>query len=78
MRFLVLFLILVPALSMAEPRAEIPAVTEIDFGTVDVKADVVGPDGQIVHEPRRPKFNPLIRLRTNFDDEIARSIAEIR
>lgn len=78
MRYVTLFLILVPSLCIAGPREVIPAVTEIDFGTVDVKAGVEGPDGVAVTEPPRPKFNPLIRLRSDFDREIALSLSEIR
>ena len=78
MRFVLFFALLLPSLSIAGPRTVIPDVTEIDFGTVDVRAEVQRPDGVVVTEPKRPKFNPLIRLRADFDREITDSVSEVR
>ena len=78
MRYAALCALLIPSLSIAGPREVIPDVTEIDFGTVDIRAQVQRPDGVVVTEPKRPKFNPLIRLRANFDREITASVTEVR
>ncbi|MBM4365727.1 MAG: hypothetical protein FJ102_05890 [Deltaproteobacteria bacterium] len=53
-------------------------VTEHTFDGVKVKGAVVGPDGIVTIERRRAIFNPLIRLRINFDDALAASVEEVQ
>lgn len=55
-----------------------PATTELTFEGMNVTGQVIGPDGSILHEPRRPKFPTLFHPRELFDDEMSGSIAEIR
>ncbi len=52
--------------------------TEIDFDALDVTGELVKPSGGIVAERRRAQFNPLIQLRLEFDDEIKRSVNEVK
>ena len=52
--------------------------TEIDFETVDVRAGIVGPDGKIVRERPKAKFNPLIRVRDDFRAEMNASIDAVK
>ena len=52
--------------------------TEIDFEAVDVSGELVKPQGSLLVESRRASFNPLIRLRTDFNDEMTQSINEVR
>jgi hypothetical protein len=52
--------------------------TEIDFEAVDVAGELVKPQGSLLVEHKRASFNPLIRLRTDFNDEMNQSINEVR
>jgi len=52
--------------------------TEIDFEGVDVTGELVKPQGQLLIDRRKATFNPLIRLRENFNDEMKRSVDEVK
>lgn len=52
--------------------------TEIDFGAVDVNAALNRPGIQIGFEVRRSVFNPLIRLRTDFNVEMDASVGDVK
>lgn len=52
--------------------------TEIDFEGVDVTGELVKPAGQLLLDRRKANFNPLIRLREDFDDEMKRSVDEVK
>tara|TARA_A100001015_G_scaffold255612_1_gene297168 strand:- start:679 stop:930 length:252 start_codon:yes stop_codon:yes gene_type:complete len=66
-----------------EPKQEEPQViykqkTEIDFEGVEIEGELVKPQGSLVLERQRGKFNPLIKLRTDFDDEMDQSVKEVK
>lgn len=52
--------------------------TEIDFDGVEVAGELVKPQGALLLDRKRANFNPLIKLRTNFDDEMDQSIDEVK
>ena len=52
--------------------------TEIDFEAVDVSGELVKPQGAVISERRKAEFNPLIRLRENFNDAMKRSVDEVK
>tara|TARA_R110000824_G_scaffold198012_1_gene381921 strand:+ start:155 stop:421 length:267 start_codon:yes stop_codon:yes gene_type:complete len=52
--------------------------TEIDFEGVEVQGQLVKPQGTLILDRRSAHFNPLIKLRTDFDDEIDSSVNEIK
>jgi hypothetical protein len=52
--------------------------TEIDFDGVDVQGELVKPAGQLLLDRRKANFNPLIRLREHFNDEMKRSVDQIK
>ena len=63
----------------ADTTAETPTVqyaseTRIDFENLDVTAEIQAPDGRVFFERRRAEFAPMIRLRTDFNDEVAVSV----
>jgi len=53
-------------------------VTEIDMGGARVEGTVAKPETSLVAETRRPQFNPMIKLRKDFDSEMDQSIEEVR
>jgi hypothetical protein len=52
--------------------------TEIDFEGLNVDAALVKPAGSLVIERKQASFNPLIKLRSNFNQEIDKSTDEIK
>ena len=52
--------------------------TEIDFEGVDVTGELVKPQGQLLLDRRKASFNPLIKLRTNFNEEMKQSVDEVK
>ena len=52
--------------------------TEIDFEGVDVSGELVKPQGALLLDRKRASFNPLIKLRTDFNPEMSNSVSEIK
>ena len=52
--------------------------TEIDFEAVDVAGELVKPQGALTLERRKANFNPLIKLRTDFNEEMKQSVNEVK
>jgi hypothetical protein len=68
-----------PALAQDENRkVTYKARTEIDFEGVDVEGELVKPQGQLLLDRRKANFNPLIRLREDFNDEMKKSVDEVK
>mgnify|MGYP003647421995 CR=1 FL=1 len=81
MKYLVLFML--SGIAYADDKEEEPKVvykqrTEIDFEGVEIEGELVKPQGSLVLDRRHAKFNPMIRLRTDFDDEMDKSVQEIK
>ena len=81
MRYLVLFML--SGTAYADDKEEEPKVvykqrTEIDFEGVEIEGELVKPQGSLVLDRRHAKFNPMIRLRTDFDDEMDKSVDEVK
>ena len=72
-------LLLIATLSYAEELEVIyKQKTEIDFEGVDVEGQLVKPEGQLITEREVAQFNPLIKLRYNFNEEMSQSVNEIK
>lgn len=52
--------------------------TEIDFEGLEVEGVLQKPQGALVIDRRTASFNPLIKLRTDFNVEIDQSTDEIK
>ena len=52
--------------------------TEIDFEGVDIQGELVKPQGTLLLDRRAASFNPLIKLRENWNLEIKESIRTMR
>ena len=52
--------------------------TEIDFEGVDISGELVKPQGALLLDRKRASFNPLIKLRTDFNPEMSSSVSEIK
>jgi len=84
-RFLVLFLMF-SATAMAddaetpdeERRVVYKQRTEIDFEGVEVEGSLVRPQGALILDRKAGSFNPLIRLRMDFEPELNNSVNYIK
>jgi hypothetical protein len=61
-----------------EPKVIYKERTEIDFEGVEVQGELVKPQGSLLLERKHAKFNPMIKLRTDFDDLMDDSVQEIK
>ena len=61
-----------------EPKVVYKAKTEIDFEGVEIDGELVRPQGSLILDRQRAKFNPLIKLRVDFDDEMDKTVDEIK
>ena len=52
--------------------------TEIDFEGVDVSGELVKPQGALLLDRKRASFNPLIKLRTDFNPEMSQSVNNVK
>jgi hypothetical protein len=52
--------------------------TEINFDGVDIQGTLVKPQGTLLLDRRAASFNPLIKLRENWNLEMKESIRTIR
>lgn len=58
------------------PRVIYKKRTEIDFDKRAIEGDLKGPGESFILEKRQATFNPLIKLRADFNPEIYQSIHE--
>ena len=81
MKYILLFLL--SGVAHADEPTEEPKViykqkTEIDFEGVEIDGELVKPQGSLLLERKHAKFNPMIKLRTDFDDEMDNSVNEVK
>lgn len=74
-----MFFYLLVGLGLAQDRAtQYEKRTEIDFEALDISGEMVKPQGSVIIERKKAEFNPLIRLRTDFNQEMSNSVREIK
>ena len=82
MRTLIVIVLLtmsLPALAQDDDRnVRYKDRTEIDFEGVDVSGELVKPQGALLLDRKRANFNPLIKLRTDFNPEMSQSINNVK
>lgn len=52
--------------------------TEVDFEGVEVAGELVKPQGALLLDRKRASFNPLIKLRADFNSEMSQSVDEVK
>ncbi len=52
--------------------------TEIDFEGLDVNGELVKPQSALVLDRKKASFNPLIKLREDFNAEMEQSVDEVK
>ena len=74
--FLLVFMNL--AIAQEDRSVKYQKRTEIDFEGVDVSGELVKPQGALLLDRKRASFNPLIKVRTDFNIEMSDSVREIK
>ena len=76
-----MFLVFLASLALAQEEDRTVTYkkkTEIDFEGVDISGELVKPQGALLFDRKRASFNPLIKLRADFNPEISTSLTEIK
>jgi len=72
-----LFMLTAQADEPEEPKVVYKKQTEIDFEALELEGQLLKPQGALLLERKRATFNPLITLRTDFNEEMKDSIKVI-
>jgi len=81
MRYILLMLLASPALAddpEDEPKVIYKQKTEIDFEGVEISGELVRPQGSLILDRQRAKFNSMVWIRSDFDDEMDKSVEEVK
>jgi hypothetical protein len=70
----------VPVMAQDDSDAQVryKKKTEIDFEDVSVDGELKKPHGAYLLDKRQSSFNPLIRLKENFNEEMLNSVNQVR
>ena len=52
--------------------------TTIDFEDLEIEGTLIKPQSTLVLERKKASFNPLIKLRTDWNDEIEKNLDEVK
>ena len=52
--------------------------TEIDFDGLEIEGELIKPTGALIVERSGVKFNPLIELRTDWNNEMSQSVSNVK
>ncbi len=61
-----------------EPKTVYKKKTEIEFDSLELEGELVKPQGALVLERKKANFNPLIRLKKDFNIEMNQSTKYIK
>ena len=64
--------------TVEEPKVVYKRETHIDFEGIELQGELVRPQGALLLDRRAASFNPLIKLRTDFDEEMSQSVNEVK
>lgn len=80
MRYILIFLLssVAYANDEEEPRVVYKQKTEIDFESVEIQGELVKPQGSLVLERKRAQFNSMVWIRSDFDNEMDKSVEEVK
>ena len=61
-----------------KPKVLYKKETEIDFEGLEIEGELLKPMGTVIRDRKIAPFNPLISLRTDFNQEIKQSAENIK
>jgi len=75
---MIIFLIGMVFAKDPEPVIKYKKETEIDFEGLEIEGELLKPMGSVIRDRKVAPFNPLLSLRTDFNQEIKQSALEIK
>ena len=81
MKFIIIILSLISTSAFAQDqdrKVVYKRRTEIDFEALNIDGELVKPQGALLLERKTGSFNPLIKLREDFNREIIQSVDMIK
>jgi hypothetical protein len=81
MKFIIIILSLISTSAFAQDqdrKVVYKQRTEIDFEALNIDGELVKPQGALLLERKTGSFNPLIKLREDFNREIIQSVDMIK
>ena len=78
MVYLLMFLSIALAEDPEDSKVVYKKETEIDFEGIEIEGQLVKPQGGLIIERKTATFNPLIKLRKDFDLEMSESVENIK
>mgnify|MGYP004393002705 FL=1 len=79
---MLMFLVMAGMAHADEPKEEPKVIykerTEIDFEGVELQGELVRPQGSLILDRKRASFNSMVWIRTDFDDEMDKTVEEIK
>lgn len=83
-KFLIVLFLFLPSHAWAQDEDEngrkivYKQKTEIDFEGVDIEGVLQKPQSSLIIERRQASFNPLVKLREDFNDQIELNTDEVK
>ena len=80
MKYILIFLLssVAYANDEEEPKVVYKQKTEIDFESVEIQGELVKPQGSLLLERKRAQFNSMVWIRSDFDDEMDKTVQEVK
>lgn len=75
---MIIFLIGIALAKEPEAIIKYKKETEIDFEGLEIEGELLKPMGSVISDRKVAPFNPLISLRTDFNQEIIKSAHDIK
>jgi hypothetical protein len=75
-----MFIILLTSLAFSQENRSIKyqKETQIDFEALELSGEMIKPQGSLIVERSNATFNPLIKLRTDWNLEMNQSVNSIK
>lgn len=73
-----LLLLLITLVFAEDRKIKYEKTTEIDFEELDITGEMIKPQGALIIDRQKTSFNPLIPLRTDWNQEMTDSVREIK
>jgi hypothetical protein len=74
-----MILVLLTSLLFAEEKqTRYQKTTQIDFEAIDITGEMIKPQGSLIVERGNTRFNPLIKLRTDWNQEMNQSVILVK
>ena len=77
---MIYMILLVTSIAIGEEERSIKyqRETTVDFDAIDITGEIIKPTGALIVERSNVRFNPLIELRTDWNQEMVQSVTLVK